>query len=371
MKYLKTFENHYTEQEKNENSYILYYALDWDDNILNMPTVIHMERLVDGEWVPTTVSTAEFAEVRGDSENWRLGAEPFSEFRDFGPRGDNAFLEDMKTAISKGKYGPAWDDFIECLVNGSLFAIITARGHEPAAMRKGVEWIIDNVLTKEQQYEMYDNLGKFLYLFNGNTKFDRVLRGIPSQSIVVRDYLNHCEYVGVSSLSRGGSPANPEAAKEDVLMEFKDKINKYAASIGREAKIGFSDDDLKNVKHIEDLIDNLSKERFPHIASMMVKGTKDPQNITKKIRTFESQTTPGLESSIMPFSSFNVAQGTNPGNFTPGGNEDRQDDYGYVFKKQVKQLGKMDKEICKECECEECECVGNKCKCRKTTCRCK
>jgi hypothetical protein len=109
MRYLKTFENHNTEDIKNEKSYIKFYTFDWDDNILNMPTVIHMERLVDDEWIPTTVSTAEFAEVRSDSVNWRLGSEPFSEFRDSGPRGENAFIEDMKTAIANNKLGPAWD----------------------------------------------------------------------------------------------------------------------------------------------------------------------------------------------------------------------------------------------------------------------
>lgn len=368
MKYLKTFESH-VGSEKNENSYILYYCFDWDDNILYMPTVIHMEQLVDDEWIPTTVSTIKFAEVRTDLDNWRLGADPFSEFRDIGPRGDSAFIEDMKTAISNDKFGPAWDDFIECLVNGCLFAIITARGHEAPTMRKGIEWIIDNILTEDQVYEMYNNLGKFLYLFkNNNTKFDRILRGVPSQNSVVKDYLDKCDYVGVSAPSRGGSPANPEKAKEDALMEFNDRVNQYAKSIGREAKIGFSDDDLRNVKHVEDLIQNLHKERFSHIASIVVKGTKDPNNITKTIRTFESGT--GLEASIVPFTSFNVAQGGPSGNFTPGGNEDRQDDYANVFKKNVKKLSEMNGEMCKKCECEICDCKNGRCKCAKETCQC-
>lgn len=371
MKYLKTFENHNITSEKDENSYILYYAFDWDDNILNMPTVIHMEKLVGGEWIPTTVSTAEFAEVRGDSANWRLTDNAFSEFRDSGPRGDNAFIEDMKTAISNDKFGPAWDDFIECLVNGCLFAIITARGHEAPTMRKGVEWIIDNILTEDQVYEMYNNLGKFLYLFkNSNTKFDRILRGVPSQNTVIKDYLDKCDYVGVSAPSRGGSPANPEKAKEDALMEFNDRVNQYAKSIGREAKIGFSDDDLRNVKHVEDLIKNLHKERFSNIASIVVKGTKDPNNITKTIRTFESEGIAGLEASIVPFTSFNVAQGGPSGNFTPGGNEDRQDDYANVFRKNVKKLSEMDGEMCEKCECEICDCENGKCKCAKETCQC-
>ena len=30
--------------ESGPSEYLLYYAFDWDDNILFMPTVIHMER---------------------------------------------------------------------------------------------------------------------------------------------------------------------------------------------------------------------------------------------------------------------------------------------------------------------------------------
>ena len=76
-----------------------YYALDWDDNILHMPTKILMDKKVGEEWAPTEVSTAQFAEVRNDQENYRIRnnnpIEAFSEFRDTGIRGDNAFLEDV------------------------------------------------------------------------------------------------------------------------------------------------------------------------------------------------------------------------------------------------------------------------------------
>lgn len=271
--------------------YLLYYAFDWDDNILNMTTVIHMEHLVDGEWVPEDVSTSRFAEVRNDKDNWRiLGGDPelaFSEFRDNGPRGDVAFLEDVKESISNGKLGPAWEDFIECLSEGALFAIITARGHEAPAMRKGVEWIIDNELSEEQLYSMYNNLLKFAYLFKDESDYPRLLKGQPSKDRLVSLYLDNCDFVGVSAPSRGGSPANPEKAKEDALMQFKSKINNFAEKLGFDAKVGFSDDDLGNVKHIEDLVDNLHHEQFSRIKEIVVKGTKDPENITKKIRTFE------------------------------------------------------------------------------------
>ena len=334
--------------ENKKSDYLLYYAFDWDDNILNMPTVIHMDKLEDGEWIPTDVSTSEFAEVRGDSANWRIinnnPDEAFSEFRDNGPRGINAFLEDAKLAIRQGKFGPAWDDFIECLTNGSIFAIITARGHEPEAIRLGIEYIIDNVLDKDQVYEMYNNLLKFDYDFERGEN-EKILRGKPSQNKLVKKYIDNCDLVGVSAPSRGGSPANPEIAKEEALMEFKSKINKFASNIGVMAKVGFSDDDLKNVKHVEDLIDNLHHEKFPNIIQYVVKGTKHPESITKKVRNMEitetANQTPGMESSVLPFTQFNNM--TNK--LYPKGEKNRQDDFANQHRRQSEYLAKTSKEI--------------------------
>jgi len=341
--------NHFI-SESRDSEYLLYYAFDWDDNILNMPTKIHMDHLVDGEWIPTKVSTAEFAEVRNDKDNWRIDYDiAFNEFRDQGERGDNAFLEDTKSAISQSKFGPAWGDFIECLSNGSVFAIITARGHEAPAMRKGIEWIIDNVLTEEHLYQMYNQLLKFSYIFGEtNIENERILKGQPSKNILIGSYLDSCEYVGVSSPSRGGSPDNPEKSKEDALLEFKTKVNDYAKRVGISAKIGFSDDDLKNVKHIEDLIDSLHNEQFPNIVEFVVKGTKDPENITKKVLNRENLTetahqTPGMEGSVLKFTQF----GNMAGQLNPSSQINRQDDFYNQFRRQIDYLAK-NKEITKD-----------------------
>jgi hypothetical protein len=40
------------------------YSFDWDDNILFMPTQIYLEKRVGKGWVPISVSTEEFREVR-------------------------------------------------------------------------------------------------------------------------------------------------------------------------------------------------------------------------------------------------------------------------------------------------------------------
>lgn len=344
--------------ESSNVNHLLYYAFDWDDNILNMPTVIHLEKKEGDEWIPVDVSTAEFAIVRNDKDNYRmLNNNPenaFSDFRDTGPNGSEIFINDTKKAISSGKFGPAWNDFIECLSNGALFSIITARGHESETMRKSVEWIIDNVLTEEQIYSMYNHLIKFSYLFGTlEEDFPRFIKGNPSDNKLVRSYLDSCHFVGVSAPSRGGSPDNPEKAKEEALLLFVDEIDSHINKLEElsnqkwVAQIGFSDDDTKNVKHIEDLIDSLNNERFENIYKFIVKGTKDPENITKKVRTFDdaisetSQQTPGLESSILKFTQF----GNMTGHLYPEGPDQRQDDFANQFKRQTKYLAKTSKEI--------------------------
>lgn len=334
--------------ETNSDGYLLYYAFDWDDNILMMPTKIMIDKKVGDYWVTTHVSTAKFADIRSDIENWRIDySKAFSEFRDTGVRGDKAFLEDVISAISQRNFGPSYNDFIECLVNGSIFAIITARGHESSSMKTAVEWIIDNVLTETQIYEMYNNLRKYEYFYAEEGDSERILRGQPSANKLIQAYLDSCDFVGISSPSRGGAPDNPEKSKEEALLEFKQKVNNYAQRIGKPAKIGFSDDDLKNIKHIEDLVGNLQHEQFPNIIEIVVKGTKDPLNITKKVvrrseeLTETSHQTPGLESSVLTCTQF----GNMTSRLYPQDAINRQDDFNNKFLQQTKYLTKTSKEI--------------------------
>ena len=101
-----------------------YYAFDWDDNIVHMPTKIILKS-EDGDEVG--MSTDDFAEFRG-----QIGKEPFTyqgnvivdfaenPFRNFTTEGDKEFLVDSMRA----KLGPAFNDFREAINNGSIFAII-------------------------------------------------------------------------------------------------------------------------------------------------------------------------------------------------------------------------------------------------------
>jgi hypothetical protein len=239
------------------------------------------------------MSTSDFAEHRSKLgvENFEykgkivVGVDNNTAFRNFRDQNDpEVFKKDVIKAISNNSISPSWDDFIECLSNGSLFAIITARGHEKEAMRSGVEWIIDNILTKKTSKDlnlslvdqMYNNLRKFAHLFGDKTEYDHFLDSQPSKHPLVKTYLDNCDFVGVSAPSRGGSPANPEAAKEDALKSFIKKVNSFAKGIGFEAMVGFSDDDPKNVKHIEEAFEDLKKsighEELSNVIKLVLKG---------------------------------------------------------------------------------------------------
>lgn len=261
-----------------------YFAFDWDDNILHMPTKILMDEKRDGEWVPDLeVSTEDFAIKRHDTENFRIRnnnpQDAFKEFRDTGSRGGDAFLQDTIEALNKSKKAPAWNDFLQCLSEGAIFSIITARGHERESIKKGVEYIIDNVLTKTSspfpRYSLADvmmqQLKKFRYYFDENSeeeKFD----GAISQHPMVQEYLKHCDFFGVSSDGfaqqfGAASASNPEEAKIKAIEYCIEKCLSWAEQLEEKlnvkviVKFGMSDDDPKNMASVIDYFSKYFAEK--------------------------------------------------------------------------------------------------------------
>lgn len=256
-----------------------YFAFDWDDNILRMGTKILMDQKVGDEWLAVEVSTSRFAEVRNDADyRIRNGSiqEAFSEFRDNGLRGKNAFLEDVIEAYSNGRTAASWKNFLQCLSVGAVFSIITARGHQDETIREGVEWIIDNVLAKTPSKnpgrsladDMFQSLKMYMYLFEKGHVAESELTGTPSKNSLVKEYLDHCNFWGVSSESFArdfglGSAQSPEVSKMQALdvaiddcIEFGKQLQDifYSNGINKKVvvKFGMSDDDPKTSSHIKD-----------------------------------------------------------------------------------------------------------------------
>lgn len=307
---------------------LLYYAFDWDDNILKMPTEII---LLDNSGKEIGMSTQDFAEYRdiiGKQEFDYNGqtivgyaSDAFRYFRD--ERDENIFTKDVKKALENGMTAKSYNDFIECLTTGALFAIITARGHESGPMRKGVEYIISK-LEPKQKKSMIDHLKMFSHLFD---------EAISSDDQLIKNYLDLCEFIGVSSPSKGGKPDNPEKAKEDVFWSFVNKCDNEAKRLegifnsdpetiksGIKwkviAKVGFSDDDRKNVKHMNDavqknlLISDLTNPKnieniYSHVKEFYIIDTGKEEvetNIYKKYQKDETEST--SESVVRKFDKF-------------------------------------------------------------------
>lgn len=345
-----------------ESVSLSYYAFDWDDNILHMPTMICMEKLVDGKWVRENVSTSKFALVR-KSPDWRClpGEESYMEFRDFGPRGKFAFLEDIKIAISKNDFAPSWDDFISCITHGHIFAIITARGNEPESIRLGVEYIIDNLLNEEQKHSLYANCLKYTYLFkSGHDSYDRIPRGILTQTKLIKDYLDTCDFYGISSKYckekfGGGSTLDPEVGKELAMKEFTRKVNDFGKKIGSpNVSLGFSDDDVRTSKHIGDIFSGELALQYAinynlyDTSNRNIRGgvrRQIPHQVTETQTPYGAGVgTWGMDGSVLPFTKWN--------NMTtqlyPNSKDAPTDDNHNRFKNQMGQLKDLNSDIDKK-----------------------
>jgi hypothetical protein len=232
---------------------VKYYAFDWDDNLMYMPTKIY---LLDDDGEEVGMGTEEFAEYRTE-----IGKKPFdyngftivdfapNPFRDFKTDGDKKFLQDVMSA--KLAVDAAWPDFVEAINNGSLFSIITARGHNPMTLMRGVKKLIDSNRGGIDSDELYNSLVK-MRENAGETPEDK-------ETEIIK-YLKMCRFYPVSFGE--GSATNPEIAKIQAMNEFKryvqaqaDKLNirlskKIENEIGNKfvPMIGFSDDDPRNIQ---------------------------------------------------------------------------------------------------------------------------
>jgi hypothetical protein len=230
-----------------------YYAFDWDDNILEMPTQI---MLIDERGSEVGMSTEDFAHYRS-----KVGLEPFDykgktikgfaedAFRNFKVSGDKQFLVDVMMA----KEGPAWGDFLECVNGGSIFAIITARGHNPNTLKNGVyNMIISNYKGLDKK-ELLKNLKKYRDYVDEDNLTDVEL---------IKDYLDMCKFYPVSYGNESGAQ-KPEELKIQAMEEFISYVKEMARFIKKKAifkndisnnfipTIGFSDDDRKNIESMK------------------------------------------------------------------------------------------------------------------------
>ena len=279
-----------------------YYIFDWDDNILHMPTKIRLEHLEeDGTWHPVEVSTSTFALVRADTEQYRAPkggwAEAFRNFED--PKNaseiadeNNCFILDTLDALEKVEHGekpgPSYNALKKTLREGRLFAIVTARGHSPKTIERAVRVFIKYALNESEREEMMSNLRGYRRWIDGvgDGEF-----GTDAEELDY--YLGMCRYSAVTyegfkermandpiykeKLATATTAARPELAKEFAIRDFVEHVYhmlRRSGRLNRSVSIGFSDDDVGNVKTVSSFIKAELSKRFDGI-KFVVYDTSD------------------------------------------------------------------------------------------------
>jgi hypothetical protein len=263
------------------------YALDWDDNILGMPTKIYLK---DEDGNSIGMPTDHFAEYRH-----LIGKEPFEyedstivgfdedPFRDF--THPETFLSDTLKAVKKNKFSPSFEKFKETLIYANPFSIITARGHSPKVIKKGVRLFINIALTPEEKQEMVNNIKDVLDFeeIGGYYK-----SGDLDNNQLLDVYLDEKgEYYPVSSkefgqrfkLDSSKGASSPEHNKKLALSDFLDQVYSKVGRLIDSGKygsvsLGFSDDDISNVRSMVQHIEDELSRVYPEI-HFVVKDTSE------------------------------------------------------------------------------------------------
>jgi len=274
-----------------------YYIFDWDDNILHMPTKVHLEeKCEDGSWRPVEVSTSVFAIVRADEERYRMPpggrAEAFKEFQDCtDDEGNLSFIRDTEAALDRidaGEIpGPSFETLRKTLREGRIFAIVTARGHASETIREAVKIFIRRVLSDADRAEMMRSLRGYRWWLDQKTEF-----GTDEEELDY--YLSMCRYHAVTNpdfrqwmetdgdfggrYQQASGARRPELAKEFAIRDFVEHVFhvlQRTGGLGRPVSVGFSDDDAGNVKAVSDYIRAELVKRFQGF-KFVVYDTSDP-----------------------------------------------------------------------------------------------
>ena len=201
------------------------------------------------------------------------------------PRTESKFLADAREAIGRlasgeDKAPPSFETFRKTLREGRIFAIVTARGHKPETLRRGVELFIDRVLSDAEKAEMVWNLRGYIVCYEGREKNDGM-----TDAQVVENYLSMNRYHAVTNpdfiaavkAAAMPNPEDSETRKQFAILDFLEWLFKMVESTGshRPVSVGFSDDDPGNVAAVADFIRHTLSERFPSV-KFVVYDTSDP-----------------------------------------------------------------------------------------------
>jgi len=246
-------------KEDGPDNIVRAYSFDWDDNILKMPTTIKMLKKTGGEWKPINVGTEDFAFFR-NNKMYKLDDGAFDNFID-----DDSFIEDLEKALNTKSYAPSFNKFKEALIYANPISIITARGHKPETLRKGMDIVISQTFSEDELGKMIDNIQQVFPELDGQ-----------ELDVILKTYLDSHDYHPVTSEKfadrfglDSGSAVNPEENKKIALRDYVAKIvNKVGEMVNTDynkLSVGFSDDDLGNIRAIVAFIKEVLQAEFPEV----------------------------------------------------------------------------------------------------------
>lgn len=249
------------------------YSFDWDDNIVFMPTNIIMDYDTGDGWLPTSIGTEAFSELRNDPR-FKIRGDSFDDFRN-----DDSFMDDLKEALENESFAPSFPKFKKALIYANPFSIITARGHSPSIFPEGIKMVIGYTFSDDELTDMVNNIHE---KFPDTTGLD--------EENTIDYYLSQNEYHPVSSdefmvrFNLTSTAASPEESKKIALKDYVGKVVDGVSNLlpGRYTRlsVGFSDDDLGNIEEVKKFIEDELKHEYPDV-SFIVFDTSGGE--TKKI----------------------------------------------------------------------------------------
>lgn len=206
-----------------------HYAFDIDVNLFYIPSKIMMERYEEGEWKEEEVDSEEFVK-KNERDDYRISTQSDNAFFHF--RDDDILLEDFSKVMHDwpNRKGPSFDKFRECIVNGNDLALITARGQSPHIIRIILSRIIFMTYHKGQE-DWGEGVSK------------QFLDNIDIYPVSSEDFNN-----------RFGTDNHEYSVSYKKKLAFRDFLEKNYD--GESISMGFSDDDPKNVRSIQELIED-------------------------------------------------------------------------------------------------------------------
>jgi hypothetical protein len=239
------------------------YVFDWDDNIIHMPTKIRMKIQKNGVLVDIELSTEEYAKVRTNPEYF-MDYNSLDNFID-----DDSFIKDVNIALESSKsLGPSFKKFKECLLYGNSFAIITARGHNPDIVAKGIYNLIIKTFTNVELLQISKAI---LLKYSGLMDYFKKQKIYCISSQIFNDDFN----VDNNHPSEIKKTMALESYISSRLQDSKD------FDISAKISIGFSDDDIRNVLAIEEFIKTKLIKSHPDV-HFVVYDTSNKNSVIKK-----------------------------------------------------------------------------------------